>query len=171
MCAVGISSVTNHIVDDVPISATIVINVVGAIGGLYLVTPFTTDKLGILFSFVGGALVAVGASFAIFVAGGVTECADTASAACNWAVPLAAGGSAKVVAKYVPDIWVLAVGTKVNAAASAGAHSFDFSNYSNYIAIGVALLFVYMGICTQGRARKGETSETSPLLGDAEKGK
>merc|ERR1719223_1622661 len=28
MCAVGISSVTNHIVDDVPISATIVINVV-----------------------------------------------------------------------------------------------------------------------------------------------
>lgn len=171
MCAVGISSVTNHIVDDVPISATIVINVVGAIGGLYLVTPFLTDKLGILFSFVGGALVAVGASFAIFVAGGVTECADTASAACNWAVPLAAGGSAKVVAKYVPDIWVLAVGTKVNAAASAGAHSFDFSNYSNYIAIGVALLFVYMGICTQGRARKGETSETSPLLGDAEKGK
>jgi hypothetical protein len=171
MCAVGISSVTNHIVDDVPISATIVINVVGAIGGLYLVTPSLTDKLGILFSFVGGALVAVGASFAIFVAGGVTECADTASAACNWAVPLAAGGSAKVVAKYVPDIWVLAVGTKVNAAASAGAHSFDFSNYSNYIAIGVALLFVYMGICTQGRARKGETSETSPLLGDAEKGK
>ena len=170
MCAVGISSVTNHIVDDVPISATIVINVVGALGGLYLVTPFLTDKLGILFSFVGGALVAVGASFAIFVAGGVTECADTASAACNWAVPLAAGGSAKVVAKYVPDIWVLAVGTKVNAAASAGAHSFDFSNYSNYIAIGVALLFVYMGICTQGRAGKGETSETSPLLGDAEKG-
>ena len=79
------------------------INVVGAIGGLYLVTPFLMDKLGILFSFVGGALVAVGASFAIFVAGGVTECADTASAACNWAVPLAAGGSAKVVAKYVPD--------------------------------------------------------------------
>ena len=74
-------------------------------------------------------------------------------------------------AAKIRGVQVLAVGTKVNAAASAGAHSFDFSNYSNYIAIGVALLFVYMGICTQGRARKGETSETSPLLGDAEKGK
>jgi len=171
MCAFGISSVTNHVVDDVPVEATIVINVVGALGGLYLVTPFLMDKIGILFSFVGGALIAVGASFAIFVAGGVTECADTASAACNWAVPLAAGGSAKVVAKYVPDLWVLAVGAKVNGAASAGAHSVDFSNYSNYIAIGVALLFVYMGLCTQGRDGKGEASETSPLLGDAEKGK
>ena len=137
-----------------PVEATIVINVVGALGGLYLVTPFLMDKIGILFSFVGGALIAVGASFAIFVAGGVTECADTASAACNWAVPLAAGGSAKVVAKYVPDLWVLAVGAKVNAAASAGAHSVDFSNYSNYIAIGVALLFVYMGFALRGATER-----------------
>ena len=52
-------------------------------------------------------------------------------------------------------IWVLAVGAKVNGAASAGAHSVDFSNYSNYIAIGVALLFVYMGHLHSGARRKG----------------
>jgi intracellular septation protein A len=169
ICAVGISSVSTQLVDDMPMEATIAINVIGAVGGLYFVTPFLMDKVGILFSFVGGAMVAVGASFAIFVAGGVADCANTASTACNWAVPLAAGGTEKVVAKFVPDIWVLAVGGKVKGA-STGAHSFDFANYSNYIAIGLALLFVYMGLCTGGRANTGETSETSPLLGDAEKG-
>lgn len=147
MCVVGIFLVMNYIVDDVFILVMIVINVVGVIGGFYLVMLFIMDKFGILFFFVGGALVVVGVFFVIFVVGGVIECVDMVLVVCNWVVLLVVGGFVKVVVKYVLDIWVFVVGTKVNVVASVGAYSFDFFNYSNYIVIGVVLFFVYMGIC------------------------
>lgn len=114
---------------------------VGAVLGWVFVSPFIMDKIGIVYAIIGGGLIATSGSLFLWL-GGVVESPDL------WPIDLTKSGDAEV---------------QLNRA------HFDFQDYTNYYSIAIALVFVYIGLCTGGRGKKGP-DETSPLLGDAEKG-
>jgi len=88
-------------------------------------------------------------------------------------------GGALVAASSSLFLWVGTVGDSPSLwpfhvyidSESVNEIACDLSDYSTYIALAIALVVVYIGVCAGGGSSKGDApSETEPLLGDAEKG-
>ena len=140
-CGWGLNALVVSVTDlDLDMYYTAGVYVIGAIIGYMYVSPFVMDKVGILYAVVGGLLIATSSSLFLWIAG---------------------------VADY-PDLWPIDI-TAGKDELAVNAFGFDATNYTNYYSIAIALVCVYIGLCTGGRNKKG-VDETSPLLGDAEKG-
>lgn len=87
-------------------------------------------------------------------------------------------GGALVAASSSLFLWVGTVGDSPSLwpfhvyidSESVNEIACDLSDYSTYIALAIALVVVYIGVCAGGSSKGDAPSESEPLLGDAEKG-